>query len=275
MIRTRMIFGTLLAAAAAGMLVADRWIAPWFPFLFACLMAIGVLATRELLRLFPAAFRPREWVAVGGTCLILASNFAGVAGIGLRFGDVFVAAVLIAFLVEMRQYREPGPAVPRLALTTFAFAYLGILGSLFAQIRWLGDPDRTSLLLALVIFVPKAGDIGAFFTGTFLGRHKMTPTLSPKKTWEGFAGGMLAAMGMAIGLSFVGDAFRHGILEAAAFGLAVGIAGVLGDLAESLIKRDGQSKDAGAGIPGFGGLLDVIDSVLFAAPVAYWWFLYV
>lgn len=273
MIRTRIIVGTLLAAAAAGILVADTWLAPWFPCLFACLMFTGVVATRELIRLFPAAMRPHEICSIAGVCIILASNFAPATGVRLPLVIVLVAAFLVAFLLEMRAFREPGNIVPRLALTTFAFVYLGVLGSFFAQLRWLGDPERTSLLLALTIFVPKAGDIGAFFTGTFLGRHKMTPLLSPKKTWEGFAGGMLAAMGMAIGLSFLGDAFRHGILEAAAFGLVVGIAGVLGDLAESLIKRDCQAKDASASIPGFGGLLDVIDSVLFAAPVAYFWFL--
>jgi len=276
MIRTRIVVGTLLAAAAAGVLVADRWLAPWFPCLFACLMIVGVVATRELVRLFPAAIRPREWVAVGGTCLILASNFASAAlpsaDSGSRLIGVVVAVFLVAFLMEMWRYREPGHSVPRLALTTFVFVYLGVLGSFFAQLRWLGDPERTSLLLALTIFVTKAADIGAFFTGTFVGRHKMTPTLSPKKTWEGFAGGMLAAMGMSIGLGFDGVVFRHGILEAAAFGLAVGVAGVLGDLAESLIKRDCQTKDAAQSIPGFGGLLDVIDSVLFAAPVAYFWF---
>lgn len=272
MILTRIVVGSLLAAAAASILIADHWLAPWFPCLFACLMLVGIIATRELVRLFPAAMRPPDWIAIGGTCLILASNFALAAGSRLRVEHAFVFVFLLAFLVEMVRFREPGHAVPRLALTTFVLVYLGVLGSAFAQLRWLGNPERTSLLLTLTIFVPKAGDIGAFFTGTFLGRHKMTPILSPKKTWEGFTGGMLAAMGTAIGLSFAGEVFRHGILEAAAFGLAVGIAGVLGDLAESLIKRDCQTKDASASIPGFGGLLDVIDSVLFAAPVAYFWF---
>jgi phosphatidate cytidylyltransferase len=276
MMRTRIVVGSLLALAAAAVLVADRWLAPWFLCLFLCLMITGVVATRELVRLLPAAIRPREWLAVAGVCLILASNFASAAlpstDFGSRLIGVFVGAFLAAFLVEMYHFREPGGVIPRLALTVFVFVYLGVLGSFFTQLRWLGDPDRTSLLLALTIFVPKAGDIGAFFTGTFLGRHKMTPILSPKKTWEGFAGGMLAAMLTAIGLSYTGEAFRHGIMEAAAFGLVIGIAGVLGDLAESLIKRDGQTKDASLAIPGFGGLLDVVDSVLFAAPVAYFWF---
>jgi phosphatidate cytidylyltransferase len=184
-----------------------------------------------------------------------------------------VGVVAVGFLREMYLFREPGAAIPRLALTVFAVAYLGLFGSFLAQLRWVDtDPYRTSLILALTVFVPKCGDIGAFFTGTFLGRRKMTPVLSPKKTWEGFAGGLVASVLVAVGLSFAGDVFRHGPLEAAAFGVVVGVAGVLGDLAESLIKRDGQTKDASASIPGFGGLLDVIDSVLFAAPVAYLWF---
>jgi phosphatidate cytidylyltransferase len=100
----------------------------------------------------------------------------------------------------------------------------------------------------------------------------MTPILSPKKTWEGAAGGLLASVLVAVGLSFAGPLFRHGVGEAVAFGAVVCVAGVLGDLAESLVKRDCEAKDAANSIPGFGGLLDVIDSVLFAAPVAYLWF---
>jgi phosphatidate cytidylyltransferase len=128
------------------------------------------------------------------------------------------------------------------------------------------------VLLALVIFVPKGNDIAAFFTGTFLGQHKMTPVLSPKKTWQGFAGGMTGGVLVAAGFGLAASIFPGGIPEAIGFGLAVGLAGVFGDLAESLVKRDCQMKDASQSIPGFGGLLDVVDSVLFAAPVAYLWF---
>ena len=279
MILTRLIVGTVLFWATVGLLVVDQWYAPWFPCLFVCLMFLGIIATRELVRLFPAAHRPNEWLTVAGVCLILAANFAHLAFRDADFGSrlngcvfALMGAFLASFLIEMYRYREPGTAVPRLAFTVFALTYIGLLGSFLAQLRWLGDPARTSTILALTIFVPKFGDIGAFFTGTFLGRHKMTPLLSPKKTWEGFAGGMITAMLMSIGLSFTGPAFQNGIVEAAAFGLVAGIVGVLGDLAESLIKRDSQSKDAAQSIPGFGGLLDVVDSVLFTAPVAYFWF---
>lgn len=281
MIRTRVVMGSVLAAAAAGVLVGDAYLAPWFPCLFGCLLAAGLFAGRELVRLFPPVFRPPEVLVLVGLFFTIAANWYDVVRANLAGSlptsaspwppvlFVFTAVLFAAFLVEMARYREPGAAVPRLALCVFAVAYLGLLGSFFARIRWL---DHGGLILALTIFVPKGGDIGAFFTGTFLGRHKMTPILSPKKTWEGFTGGLLAAVLTAVGLSFVGPVFAGGIPEAAAFGVVVGVAGVFGDLAESLIKRDGQTKDAAASIPGFGGVLDVIDSVLFAAPVAYLWF---
>jgi phosphatidate cytidylyltransferase len=284
MIRTRVIVGSVLALAAGGVLVGDRWLAPWFPCLFACLLLAAVLATHELVRLFPPVFRPPGALAGFGVIAVVTANWYAVAQRDV-LGSLpvvespwvpvllaFVGVVLVGFLVEMYRYREPGSAVPRLGLLVLAVAYLGLLGSFLAQLRWLRDPAASSLMLTLVIFVPKGGDVGAFFTGTFLGRHKMTPVLSPKKTWEGFAGGLLMSVAVAVGFSFAGDVFRHGVLEAAAFGVVVGIAGVLGDLAESLIKRDCQTKDAAQNIPGFGGLLDVIDSILFAAPVAYVWF---
>ena len=285
MIRTRIVVGTVLAAAAAGLLLGDRYLAPWFPVLLACLVLVGIVATRELVRLFPRIFRPHEVLAVGAALVMVTANWYGVVQSNLMpalpavaspWEPVLFALVgvfAVAVLLEMYRYREPGSAVPRLGLTLFALAYLGLLGSFLAQLRWVDtDPVRTSWILALTIFVPKTGDIGAFFTGTFLGKHKMTPVLSPKKTWEGFTGGMLAAMAAAVGLGAAGGLFEAGMMEAAAFGLVVGIAGVLGDLAESLIKRDCETKDASQSIPGFGGLLDVIDSILFAAPVAYFWF---
>ena len=289
MIRTRLLVGSLLALGAAGVLVGDSWLAhngfAWFPCLFAFLLFAGVVGSRELVRLFPAAHRPSEPLVTGGVLLCIVANWypALRAQLGLAPATpwmalvvLFVGALIAAFLLEMRRYTgTPGEAVPRLALTVFAVAYLGVLPCFFAQMRWL-SPDATvsGLMLALVVFVPKCNDIGAFFTGTFLGRHKMTPTLSPKKTWEGFAGGMTTGAAVAVAFSFLGPVFTHGALEAVGFGLAVGVAGVLGDLAESLLKRDGGAKDAAKSIPGFGGVLDVIDSVLFAAPVAYLWFVW-
>jgi phosphatidate cytidylyltransferase len=185
----------------------------------------------------------------------------------------FAAVVLIAFCREMAVFQEPGGAVVRIALAVWMVAYLGVLPSFLAQLRWAPeDPDgsRGRAAVALAIFIPKCCDIGAYFTGRLIGRHKMTPVLSPKKTWEGLAGGLVFSAGIAIAL----DRWLAAGLDdvrAGLFGMSVGGVGAVGDLAESLVKRDCRQKDASQAVPGFGGVLDVIDSVLFAAPVAYLW----
>ena len=128
------------------------------------------------------------------------------------------------------------------------------------------------MAVALAIFVPKMCDTGAYFTGRLLGRHKMAPVLSPKKTLEGAAGGLgLATLTTILVNQYFGPVLSGGLLAEIGFGLSVGLTGMLGDLAESLIKRDCLAKDASAIMPGFGGVLDVVDSIVFAAPVAYWW----
>ncbi|VTT97358.1 phosphatidate cytidylyltransferase : CDP-diglyceride synthetase OS=Singulisphaera acidiphila (strain ATCC BAA-1392 / DSM 18658 / VKM B-2454 / MOB10) GN=Sinac_6806 PE=4 SV=1: CTP_transf_1 [Gemmataceae bacterium] len=280
MIRTRVLVGTVLALAAGGILVGDDHLAAgYFPCLFVCLMALGVIAGRELVALFPAPIRPSECLVVTGTSLCVAANWFPVA---FGYGSVWplvvftlAGTVIAAMLLEMYRYTgEPGVVVPRLGTTMFAVAYIGVLSCFFVQVRFL-PREHTAWLLALTIFVPKCNDIGAFFTGTFFGKHKMTPLLSPKKTWEGLAGGFLAGVAVAVGVGSYVPVFPRGAVEAVAFGLVVGLAGVLGDLAESLVKRDCQMKDAAKSIPGFGGLLDVVDAVLFAAPVAYLWFCWV
>lgn len=292
MIRTRLLVGSILAIAAAGVLVGDGYLAPWYPCLFSCLMVAGVLAGRELVHLIPFSYRPSEPLVIAGIVLCLAANWyptlwreAALSQGGAEpvlvspFSAilfVFIASVMAAFLLEMARFQEPGSGIPRIGAALLAIGYLGVLPCCFTQIRFLSD---TGLYLALTIFVPKCNDIAAFFTGTFIGRHKMTPHLSPKKTWEGFTGGMLGSIVAALVLSSATPAgspsiFRGGVWEAVLFGIIVGNAGVLGDLAESLIKRDCHSKDASRSIPGFGGLLDVVDSVLFAAPVAFLWFIW-
>lgn len=101
----------------------------------------------------------------------------------------------------------------------------------------------------------------------------MSPRLSPGKTWEGFAGGVALAVGLAISLALLGKYLAGEEvltpIQAVVFGLIIGGVGPVGDLVESLIKRDSRQKDASANIPGFGGMLDVVDSVLYAGPVAY------
>ncbi len=273
MLIPRLISGFLLAALAAGVILGDSFLAPWYPCLFVAAVLFAGLGARELVALLPEPSRPHPWLAIGGVLLVIAANWVNPsAGRLAAWAPVlfaFVGVLGAAFLTEMACYRGPGQLVPRIANTVFVVAYLGLLPSFLIQLRW--SLAFASTAIALTIFVPKVGDIGAYFTGRYLGRHKMTPILSPKKTWEGFAGGLVASvLTAALPAAWLTD---YRTVFAIGFGLTVGIAGVLGDLAESLLKRDAGTKDAARSIPGFGGVLDVIDSVLFAAPVAYIWFM--
>jgi phosphatidate cytidylyltransferase len=275
--------GALLILLAAGTLVFDQQFAPWCPFLFVLLLVLSLAACVEMLTLLRTLPRPAPWLCCAGVAALVVANWPAhvppTAALGLTpwlcVAGAFAAFVLAVFLVEMATFHEPGESVTRMALAVWLVAYLGVLPSFLAQLRWLGGGGAAgTMMLALAIFVPKCCDIGAYFTGRFLGRHRMTPVLSPKKTWEGAAGGVALAAVTAVALDRLGPAavLYHEIGAEVGFGVTVGITGMLGDLAESLIKRDCRQKDASQVVPGFGGVLDVVDAVLFAAPVAYLWF---
>lgn len=280
--RTRVLVGTPMALLAAGVLALDHRAATWlghpvYPCLFLFVALLVTLSAVELHALLSAHPRPPLGLMLA-SCL--AAAFAALPALLAGRGDTWrgvafalAASALGAFLWEMATFREPGGVVSRLSLLAWATAYLGLLPSFFVQVRYLA-PDSALFgvaALALVIFVPKSCDIGAYVAGRAFGRTRMTPLLSPKKTWEGLAGGLVLCVVVAVAINRLVAEVLPSDVEAAAFGLALGVAGVLGDLAESMVKRDCMKKDASARVPGFGGVLDVVDSVLFAAPVAYWW----
>jgi phosphatidate cytidylyltransferase len=286
MLRTRLVVGSLLAALMFGVLVADNFLAPWYPFLYLLFVVLAGLGGEELRRMLPAKGRPPSLLCHAGLQFIIAANWIK------PLHDLFPSLIpwvdpwhlilalialfsILAFVREIWAYNESGDATNRVAFSIFIWIYLGLLSSFLAQVRWLpsgsGTTSNTALALALTIFVPKCCDIGAYLTGRAIGKHHMTPRLSPKKTWEGAAGGLVLANLVALaGVSF-GERPDWFWLKAIGFGLTVGIAGMLGDLAESLLKREGQKKDASQAVPGFGGVLDVVDSLLFASPIAYLW----
>ncbi len=287
MLGTRLLVGTGLIALVALVLLVDHQLPPWYPFLLVLLLGLAVISCNELLALIDATRRPAPWLAYLAVVGMVVVNWLP----HLAFPDrpdvapwpwilgYFVGLVLVSFLVEMAAFREPGTSLNRLALTVWMGAYLGLLPSFLIQLRWpatFGRPADASFgtaALALAIFVPKCGDIGAFFTGRFFGRNRMTPLLSPKKTWEGAVGGLTTAVLATALIDAVAPAAVLGGLWWArvGFGVTVGCAGLLGDLAESLIKRDCRQKDAGETVPGFGGVMDVVDAIIFAAPVVFAW----
>jgi phosphatidate cytidylyltransferase len=131
----------------------------------------------------------------------------------------------------------------------------------------LAHPDDGAARVVLFILAVVCSDTGGYITGVFIGRHPMAPTVSPKKSWEGFVGSVLAAG--ACGVLIMVLAFHHPWWQGALFGFAVAVTATLGDLGESMIKRDLGLKDMGRLLPGHGGIMDRLDSLLPCAPVAY------
>ena len=187
--------------------------------------------------------------------------------------DVFWPATIVIIFIRQFTRENTFEALGGLATTLFGLAYVAALFSYLLYIRVVKSGNGVWLVTYLIL-VTKMGDAGAYTVGNLLGRHTLVERISPKKTVEGFVGAMTVSMLAAImAQPLLGrqDIFGQAAtpLLCGLLGLILGIMGQLGDLAESLLKRDCQVKDAGTLIPGLGGVLDVIDSLLFTAPLFY------
>lgn len=188
-------------------------------------------------------------------------------------------ALGVALLLQAAQHRTRN-AMLNVAAAVFVVLYIGGLAGYMTRLRMEIGGYQGAAILLFSMFLVKINDVGAFLTGSLLGKHKLIPWLSPGKTWEGFFGGIALVIGCALGIgSWLYHAgvftlpqgpcaYPWGLLW---FGLLMAIFSVAGDLAASLLKRDAAVKDSGAMIPGMGGVLDILDSTLLAAPVA-WFF---
>ncbi len=229
---------------------------PWTTYLgsFALTLAgcpLLVIALLSLVMPVPAAARTLNWPLMA-----------------LAFG------VILAFAGEMARFKRAGDgSIVNAALAIFAMTYVGGLISFLAMLRL----EHGMFAFLSVPIIVKLGDTGAYTTGRIFGRHKMTPVLSPGKTWEGAVGGLIfGCIGSWLVFSYLqphvigpSPPVKPTLFAILAYGLCLTMAGMHGDLAESLLKRDMQRKDSSTWLPGLGGILDVIDSVLVAAPVAY------
>ena len=185
-----------------------------------------------------------------------------------------LALAVVVFALRILGEREPQNRVETLAWTVFGLVYVPFMLQFIVQILLLRHPlANTGLVLAIwLVAVSKGCDMGALLTGLAIGRHKMAPVISPKKTWEGFAGGLLfsAAVGAAIAHFWAASlpvAFTPAVAALAA--LPIAALAAVSDLVESIIKRRADTKDSGATIPGIGGVFDLSDSLILAAPVGY------
>jgi len=173
--------------------------------------------------------------------------------------------LLSLFIYQYLNYGTSG-ILANCGVNCFSILYLGLLSGFCVAIRI----EFGLWPLLMFVFVVKSADIGAYSFGTMFGKHKFSPKISPGKTWEGMAGAIAAAIIVAIGFAAGCDIMVW--WAAAAFGLCFAFIGQLGDLAESMMKRDAEKKDSANKVPGFGGVLDIIDSPLVAAPFAYLFF---
>ena len=190
--------------------------------------------------------------------------------------DIFWPATIVIIFIRQFARENTFEALGGLATTLFGLAYIAALFSYLFYIRTTGKaaPDRGAWLVLYLILVTKMGDAGAFAVGNLIGRHTLLARISPRKTIEGFIGAIVVsgltavlARSMLAGHQIFGQHVTSRL--SLALGLFLGCCGQLGDLAESLIKRDCQVKDTSAFLPGLGGVLDVIDSLLFTAPLFY------
>ncbi|MFA6216616.1 MAG: phosphatidate cytidylyltransferase [Candidatus Omnitrophota bacterium] len=180
--------------------------------------------------------------------------------------ELFFIVIALLFLIIMQlKRRQHSGTIVDISMTIFGILYVAWFGSFFVKIRYL---PNGLLLLAGLIIITKLGDIGAFLVGSRFGRSPLIPRISPKKSVEGAIGGLVFSIGAALA-SKVFLPFSYGHLVF--LGAFLGALGQVGDLSESLMKRDCQVKDSSNIIPGIGGVLDLIDSLLFTAPVFYFY----
>lgn len=186
---------------------------------------------------------------------------------------LFIIAVLLTIFILQFTRSESNQAIVGVSTTTFGILYISWTFSFLMKLKLIQQDSLPagSLLVAFLLLVTKLGDIGAYFIGTYFGKHSLIPRISPKKSVEGAVGGFVFSVAAALmSKSFLPSVpVRHLLI----LGCLLGILSQIGDLSESLIKRDSQVKDSAVLIPGLGGVLDLIDSILFTAPTLYFYVL--
>ncbi|HKW75654.1 MAG TPA: phosphatidate cytidylyltransferase [Terriglobales bacterium] len=265
--------------------------APW-PFFDFVVAAIIILALREYLDLTERyEIKPFRWITYLASILLVLSfvslNFRWM-GWGLPFATFFLLALayLLALVFGLPAVfrRDMKMVVPASAMSAFGLLYIALSLALLIRLR---HTPQNEYLLIFILFSVWAGDIAAFYVGRSVGRHKLAPVVSPNKSWEGAIASVVASVGIAL-LVFhfrvaINDWFVHEpepenlnpfpitLWQIIVLGVLTNVAAQFGDLFESALKRGAGVKDSGTLLPGHGGILDRIDALLFAIPVAWYY----
>ncbi len=272
MLKYRLINGILVSTfLVVGIFVVPAWL------FILILIAACTLALTEYFKLLDAAGVPvARFVCIAGAIII---NIA--VWIECSYGHgttpliaALIFSIMLLFVRQLIFYRK-NKTYETMGATLLGLFYIGFLFSFFTRILIFDGRFEGQWPLFYVLAVLKFSDSGAYFAGTFLGRHKMAPTLSPKKTWEGFAGGAATGMiaSLVIYLALSGDlrVINLSLFDAIALGIILPSVGAAGDLFESMLKRAADTKDSSSAVKGLGGLLDMTDSILPTLPIFYLW----
>ena len=264
------------------------------------IFVLGAAATNEYFKMAAKAHYPAQrglgtLTSLGyiglGCCILALHGNAGLDMVSQMDGAFIAGVTLCSFIYQLLFKVESSEPLTKVASTTLGFLYIAFLFSFMARIIFLTPEHVTThptvpgawLLLWLCV-VTKFTDMGAYLTGTFCGKvlklktHKMIPHISPGKTWEGFFGAIIIALAsaallyalMPVKLAIL-SSWTHVII----LGMLLPLFAVVGDLAESVIKRSLSIKDSGNFLPGIGGTLDLIDSLCFTAPVLYFYLIWI
>ncbi len=259
-------------------------------------LLLGMLATGELLAMYrTGGHNPAAWAMYVGNALVLLAAITPVAwslrglpyppncplgALGLPL-TATALAVLLIFVAEMQRYRGPGGVTANLGLAVLAVTYIGLLMTFLIALRLFSSNAVGMAALLSMIIATKLGDTGAYtfgrlFGGKVFGSLRMAPILSPKKTWEGATGAIVfSCVGAWLTFQYLvpwltaAESPATPWWRAVVYGAVLSTVGIVGDLAESLLKRDLGVKDSSTWLKGLGGILDLLDSLLATAPVAY------
>ena len=253
------------------------------------IMLLNVAGLLEFYGMVNANRLPRfKWLGLAGGITLVGTLFVYLSGLakpqlgepttgGVAELELVIFAVLLLTLLGRRVFAHPSaPSFSMVGHTMLGVLYVSWPLGFLLKIYFFAAPSATGFdagyCLLFFILATKCSDIGAYSLGSLIGRHKMIPSVSPGKTWEGFVGAILLSTAAAMVMAHYWGSTRLGGMtlgHAAALGPVLAVGAVIGDLVESVFKRDSGVKDSGSFFPGIGGILDLLDSLLFNAPLMF------
>jgi len=253
------------------------------------IMLLNVAGLLEFYGMVNANRLPRfKWLGLAGGITLVGTLFVYLSGLakpqlgepttgGVAELELGIFAVLLLTLLGRRVFSHPSaPSFSMVGHTLLGVLYVSWLLGFLLKIYFFAAPSAAGFdagyCLLFFILTTKCSDIGAYSLGSLIGRHKMIPSVSPAKTWEGFVGAILLSTAAAMVMAHYWGSTRLGGMtlgHAAALGPVLAVGAVIGDLVESVFKRDSGVKDSGSFFPGIGGILDLLDSLLFNAPLMF------